>query len=359
MPMASGLYNAVRYVAFNATDNGAHACTNFIYGIVQDNAENSIISVFMCPNELSGRGDQLIDGLDITDALPYSETFDIDFDKTALFDGYQAHNYKLYSYPYIALALDTLSSCTVYRWEFFTSNAYTNSARFKLMGALSPNAEYRISPIRYCVDNIDDTENNINYTMSNFISGFPQCAWAIDSYAAWLAQKSTAEYLNMASTAVGVVSSFAQGNIIGGIQGGIGLASQYNTMVLEQTRGDMPRGNIGGSVDVAHKIKGAYFKHMSITGEYAKQIDSFFDRFGYCVNTIKHPSRKNREYYTYVKTNGCEIVNKPGKAIPCDAVEKIKQIYDNGVTFWTTATVCGDYSMARQNRPLNGGGGFN
>ena len=359
MPMASGLYNAVRYVAFNANETGAEACTRFIYDIVEDNAENSIISVFMCPNELSGRDDQLTDGLDISNVDPIEAIVDIEFDKSKLFDGYQAHNYKLYSYPYIALALDTLSCCTTYRWEFFSGEPFVNGVRFKTLGALSPNAEYRISPMNYCVDSTGDGTDNSNPTMSNFITGFPQCAWAIDSYAAWLAQKSTAEYLNMASSAVGVVGSFAQGNIIGGIQGGIGLASQYNSMVLEQTRGDMPRGNIGGGVDVAHRIKGAYYKHMSITGEYAKQIDSFFDRFGYCVNVIKHPSRRNREYFTYVKTNGCQIMNKPGKAIPCDAVEKIKQIYDNGVTFWTTAIACGDYSFARQNRPLNGGGGFN
>lgn len=350
MPINNGLFNGVRYVAFNMT--GYSAAQRFLYGITEDNAENSVISVFMCPKALITDSDNWTDGTDVEDVGAFQKNHTVHFNKNDYFDGYKPKNNKLYTHPYIALAVDTLSCCTIYRWEWFENATHYDEVKFEILGAISPNSEFRVSPINYC----NGEGSGANYTVSNFITGFPQCAWAIDSYAAWLAQKSTAEYLNMASTAVGVAGALMGGNVLGGIQGGIGLASQYNAMMIEQTRGDMPRGNIGGSVDTGAKIKGVYYKKMSITGEYAKQIDSYFDRFGYCVNEIKQPSRKNRANYTYIKTNGCQIRTLNAKAIPCDAVEKIKSIYDNGVTFWCEHTTPGDYSFALGNQPLGGGG---
>lgn len=360
MPIVNGLYNGVRYVGFSADNQGALACTRFIYGITEDNAENSIISVFMAPLafwESQASGGTLPQGSDLQSDEPYTKRMTISmFKSNKMFDGYLPINKKLYTFPFCALALDTLSCCTVYRWEWFTSKI-NNDVRFEIVGAISPNTEFRISPINYCCETRQQTDHEeVNYTYSNFVTGFPQCAWAIDSYAAWMAQKSTAEYLNMASSALGAIGAFAQGNIQGGIQGGIGIAQQYNQMVLEQSRGDTPRGNIGGMVDTAAKIKGAYFKSMTITKEYAQQIDSFFSRYGYCVNRLKKPSRRNRTYYTYTKTQDCQIKLLGTKSIPADAVEKIKSIYNNGVTFWTDQATPGDYMGAgSDNHPLGGG----
>lgn len=362
MPMNNGLYNGVRYVGF--TSDGAASA--FLRGITEDNADNSVISVFMCPAELcienyDGTLPPEFNGVDIISPAPFRKDTEIYFDPTEYFQGFVPNNMKLYTYPYIGLAVDTLSCVTVYRWEWFLFNKY-EKATFGMLGAISPNSEFRVSPKYY-----QTGENKYNYTESNFVTGFPQCAWAIDSYAAWLAQKSTAEYLNMAQTTAGgiagVVGSLMQGNIAGALTSGINayfdLAGQHNQQVLEQTRGDSPRGNIGGSVDTGARIKGIYYKKITITSEYAKQIDSFFDRFGYAVKQIKKPVRKNRKHYTYIKTSGCKITTM-NRGMPLDVVKKIQNIYDNGITFWHYSgdnnMVVGDYSVAADNEPIYGKG---
>lgn len=347
MPIMNGLYNGVEYFAFNADNDGARACTDFLYGIVEDNADNSVISVFMAPKAFysAESAGEMPNRHRLHSVDPYIEEYIIRFFRSnKMFDGYVPKNNKLYTFPFCALALDTLSCCTVYRWEWF-KNLDENGARFEFMGALSPNSEFRISPKDYSATISNNPGHTlVNYTASNFITGFPQCAWAIDTYAAWLAQKSTGEYLNIASTTVGAVAAGFNRDIAGAAQGLLGLASQLNAQVIEQSRGDTPRGNIGGMVDCAGKIKGAYFKSMTITGEYARQIDSFFTKYGYSVNRIKRPSRRNRKYFTYVKTRDCQIRLSGFVSIPCDAVEKIKSIYNNGVTFWTKDATPGDYS---------------
>lgn len=362
MPINNGLYNGVRYVGF--ADDGAASA--FLRGITEDNADNSVISVFMCPAELcienyDGTLPASFNGTDINNPAPFRKDTEIYFDPTEYFHGFVPNNMKLYTYPYIGIAVDTLSCATVYRWEWFLFNKY-EKATFGLLGAISPNSEFRVSPKYY-----QTSENKYNYTESNFVTGFPQCAWAIDSYAAWLAQKSTAEYLNMGQTAVsgltGIVGNLAQGNIGGALTSGVNavfdLAGQHNQQVLEQTRGDSPRGNIGGNVDTGARIKGIYYKKITITSEYAKQIDSFFDRFGYAVKQIKKPVRKNRKHYTYIKTSGCKITAM-NRSMPLDVVKKIQNIYDNGITFWHYSgndnMIVGDYRVAADNEPIYGKG---
>lgn len=364
MPINNGLYNAVRYVGF--ADAGAASA--FLRGITEDNADNSVLAVFMCPAELGidnydGTLPASFNGTDIDNPAPFRKDTEIYFDPTEYFQGFVPNNMKLFTYPYIGIAVDTLSCSTVYRWEWFLYNEY-EKATFGMLGAISPNSEIRVSPKYY-----QTAENTYNYTESNFVTGFPQCPWIVDSYAAWLAQKSTAEYLNMSGSAVmGLASVFGaalQGNALGAGTAAAStlfdLASQHNQQVLEQTRGDTPRGNIGGSVDTGARIKGVYYKKITITNEYAKQIDSFFDKFGYAIRQIKKPVRKNRKHYTYVKTSGCQIKGISGRAIPAEVANKIKSIYDNGVTFWHYSLgdenlIIGDYSLAADNDPIYGKG---
>ena len=62
--------------------------------------------------------------------------------------GFVPNNMKLFTYPYIGIAVDTLSCATVYRWEWFLFNKY-EKATFGMLGAISPNSEIRVSPKYY------------------------------------------------------------------------------------------------------------------------------------------------------------------------------------------------------------------
>ena len=76
--------------------------------------------------------------------------------------------------------------------------------------------------------------------------------------------------------------------------------------------------------------------------QYAKIIDNYFDMFGYKVNRVKKPSAGHRENYWYTKTID---VNIDG-AIPQKDLQKIKDCYNNGITFWYTPANIGNYSVS-------------
>ena len=72
----------------------------------------------------------------------------------------------------------------------------------------------------------------------------------------------------------------------------------------------------------------------------AKIIDGYFSMFGYKVNTLKVPNVAHRQNWWYTKTIGANIIGN----VPNDYMTKIKEAYDNGITFWRTPANFLDYS---------------
>ena len=52
--------------------------------------------------------------------------------------------------------------------------------------------------------------------------------------------------------------------------------------------------------------------------------------FGYKINQIKVPKFDSRPYWNYIKTSGVNLIGN----IPQDAMNVIKQMFDNGTTIW-------------------------
>ena len=69
-------------------------------------------------------------------------------------------------------------------------------------------------------------------------------------------------------------------------------------------------------------------------------IDQYFDMFGYKVNTVKSPNVKSRKNWNYLKTINCNFTGN----IPEKDMEKIKLIFDNGVTLWHNKDTMYDYN---------------
>lgn len=81
-----------------------------------------------------------------------------------------------------------------------------------------------------------------------------------------------------------------------------------------------------------------------ITPEYREKLANYFAMFGYKQNKTMVPNFRNRYYYNYIKTVG---VNIGSKGVPRNHLEKIKGIFDKGVTVWhidRDGVVVGDYS---------------
>ena len=78
-----------------------------------------------------------------------------------------------------------------------------------------------------------------------------------------------------------------------------------------------------------------------IKPEYAKRIDAYFDKYGYAQRSMYVPERQNRNYWSYLKTVGCNI---KGNINNTDLVT-IKTIYDNGITTWNNLEEVGHYEL--------------
>ena len=141
----------------------------------------------------------------------------------------------------------------------------------------------------------------------------------------------------------GVMSGafLASGNLTGAVQSHLNAMNIDNQRHLAEIKGSRVRGTVGAGSEVAKRTKAIYFKQISVTAEYAKMIDDFFDRFGYTCGRLKVPNRNARPHWTYTKTKD---VNLRGN-VPTDDMRKIKEIYDNGITFWNNGSEVGNYNL--------------
>lgn len=346
----SGLYTGIKYEFKQITNDlglplvvNIAALDQFVNARTASNQDDSIVSIFMIPHAFgSGGGD------DYPENPKYSQ---YTINRPTSLDGYTPRNQKLLTYPYNFLTVDGLNDSKNYRYELSKWNANTGQIRLEAGSVISPNPEIIVCPISY---NTDIPESGglptapRNPTEALYVTGFPQCPITIDAYRAWLAQQSGAQTISMIGSLVGIGAAAATGNIPGVLLGGVGLASSLNSSVVESSKGNRVRGGTGGSADVATHVKGIYAKKMCVTSAFAQMIDAYFDRYGYAVNSIAAPNPQTRRTWTYFKTSGASITG----TAPAEAIRKIKQIFDNGVTFWnmsdgtgSNGVTPGDYSQ--------------
>lgn len=176
------------------------------------------------------------------------------------------------------------------------------------------------------------------------LDGYPQCAYSTDSFKAWLAQ-------NGASTAVSVLGSAFTTSVGIATQNPMTIAggalSIAGTLAKISETASLPRqahGSTGSSASFAVGIKDFAFMHMTIRREYAELIDDYFDMYGYATHQVKVPNITGRPSWNYVKTIDSKIIG----SVPFDDMNKIRSIFDSGVTFWHGDWV-GDYTRNNKN----------
>jgi hypothetical protein len=101
--------------------------------------------------------------------------------------------------------------------------------------------------------------------------------------------------------------------------------------------------NLGNNVyfDYGHGLTGVWILKKEITPEYQKKLTDYFKMFGYKVNELELPNLQSRQHWNFIKTIGCNIYGD----IPNEDLEKIRSIYNNGVTLWHGDWV-GNYNLA-------------
>lgn len=274
----------------------------------------------------------------------------------ANFGSYTPHNNKLYSYPFTMLEVFTPEGAKAdYRYEFFNNNGQGN-ASFKYGGSITNPVELVLVPDGY---KIGRSQSPVQVMLEESISlkDYPLCSWNVDAYKAWVAQNSIPIAFGLGASLAGTVGSMMVAplaaqpqKIVGGVANLIGdvlgvMAQDYKASIAA----DQLHGQSKGSANVSTETQGFYFAHKVINESSARLIDSFFDRFGYAIKKIASVSRKNRKYFTYIKTVGCTLHG----GVPADDEDLICKLHDNGITYWDSSetSAIGNFNLAVGNIP--------
>lgn len=372
----SGIYTGLVKNICEETDVGraASKANDIISAATKANKADGIVSITMFPKYFLN--------ISVSSSIAVKPTDHVFEDIpafTGTFDGYKPKNNKLYTAPFCGVYVDNLQgNAANYAYEYFTNR----KPKFNIVGAANGNLECSSIPLNY-------KGLSANYQESLIMGGFPQCAWNVDTFKAWIAQNKYAIAAGVATTAIDTVKQVA------GAVAGVGLASaatgaaaqagnvsQFagayaNQMAAQQnaknvainsggdvlnktinlvaqvktasTQPNHSRGQQSSSVYCAMGVQGFHYMPYRIQGQFAHIIDDFFSMYGYKTNRLKVPNRSGRKSWNYVKTCGCNLTG----SAPADVTAELVSIYDRGITFWRCIdlstgnpfTRVGDYTL--------------
>lgn len=319
-----GIYGGCNMYAFNSTDTGS--IKNKLNAYIKK--PESIVALYMAPTVAVGAIPS--GGVKVTySSAPATLTLNGSALSTSeTLDGYTPKNKKLYTYPYNFFTVFSTNSSQNFRYEFFEDL----KPKFKVDVPLTQPIEVRLSAVNYKGASEDVTDALI-------ISGYPQCSWSNDSFKTWISQN-TIPILK----AVGNVAS-STALTMAGIPSAGGIESVRNLMAQgyqASQKADVTRGNTAsGNVAVATKTQTFYGARMSVSKEYAEMLDSYFSRYGYSIKKVAKPNLNARPHWTYIKV--AELAIKGGA--PAEALAKISNIFQNGVTFWKNGDELGRFDL--------------
>ena len=258
-------------------------------------------------------------------------------------NGYVPRNKKLLTYPYCYMNMTNNNGANaIFKYELFSGD----TCDFEIYGVLTPGMDIILTPQYY-----NGVLNGSNFIESLSCGKYPICGWASDVYINWLTQNGVNIATSLASSGIQIVGGLGIAASGGGAlmgassitSGSIGIAQTIGEIYKHSLTPMQAEGNVNtGNVKYASS-NGTFTAYgMSIKSEYAQVIDDYFDMFGYKVNTVKIPNKAHRSRYWYTKTIDINIDG----SLPMNDLQKIKDIYNNGVTFWRNASEIQDYSLS-------------
>ena len=313
-------------------------------GLTQCGQIDAVNGLFMAPADCVGTLQEDYSIEETTTPNSYSNTIS----KQTTLNGYSPVNNKLKCYPYNYLLVSNNNGTSVsLHYEDFS----TASCGFSIKMAVCPGASIRMIPTNY--KNVaENDEEGIN------MGKLPICSYPVDMYTNWLTQNSinvggvtvTSDDINIglssSNAILGTLGSALTGNVAGAVNSGVnGAGGIANALIAKKQHELMPpqaRGNLNAGDVITSSGKNTFhFYKMSIKQEYAKIIDEYFSAYGYLVNSFKIPNLSGRTNWNYVKTINVNIIGD----IPQEDMQKLKSIFNNGVTLWHNPSTFLDYSQ--------------
>lgn len=265
--------------------------------------------------------------------LPFSDspaTFSTSIPKLTSFEGFTPKNNKCFVYPYnYLLVTNNIGNQNIYKYELFGGT----QATFNTELSIGVGGSGKIVPLNYKGQERDDDE-------SLPLAKYPTCGWSADSYINWLTQNS----VNLSSQIFNTTTAPLT-NSLNPISLGTTTVNQvYSLMntfhqaeLLPSIQGTQPTGN----VNYGAKRNTFTIKQMHSKIEYLKIIDNFFSMFGYKINELKVPNVTGRPNWNFVKTIDCNITGD----FPQEDIQSLKNMFNNGITFWHNPNTFLDYSQ--------------
>ena len=274
------------------------------------------------------------------------------WDRNTTINGYTPKNNKLFCYPYNYLLISNNNGeDKEYYWEDFSSS----QAQFTMKGVPSLGCNIRIIPSNYKSTNLSG-----GYEWSMEAGSLPQVSWNSDHYLNWEASQGVKGGVNAASSYVSdygkageaVASGKEQvtpANVLEGIArtlssfGAVfkGIFSEVSSGYSESLKPNELRGQSTGDLNYANSKTCFTGYKMSIKAQQAQMIDDFFSMYGYRTDRLKLPNITGRSNWNFVKTQVCNVIGN----VPQGDIEQIKQIMNNGITFWHNPATYLDYSQ--------------
>lgn len=268
----------------------------------------------------------------------------------SVLDGYTPKNNKTLIYPnqYFE-ATNFTGGNQKFRLEFFNTKGV---ASFDKTGGCSQSSTLAYIPKGYngiagrCVEN------------AIYMAEFPTCTWVYQAWANMYGQSQVDLFgmkfnslsdlpfvnnaMNGAQSLVGSALNIDIPGMVGSAAGNIQDQVNSFAALSKQTRTpNTARGGMNSTTSLVNL--GSYtmgFRKYTCRAEIAKQIDDYYNVYGYLVSENKVPNITGRSSWNYVKTNGASVTGK----VPANVLKNINALFDRGITFWHTDDV-GNYAL--------------
>lgn len=381
-----GIYTGARYYAFDMSDATSALKLQHFLDLFQGSNMSEIISIYSVPKAVvptySAQPSSISTSSPPNDTSVFTDGVNGSQNNEG-FEGYDAKNMKLYTYPYTRLRLSNGEGEILdLAFELFDNPDY---CQFMIEGAFIGEPQISVYPMDYGIKygHLASEENyDHSISLTNFCSG----AFSSNALASYLQQESFGSLIKcIAGTVVSAGTGYMLGGgaLLGGamslgagitprialagrrgmIDAGImgassfvrGSADMTADYIRAKNTGDKPSGqNNRGAVAQQNGHKAVRFFRMKIRRYLAEQIDDYFTMYGYAQNKLMnigdYLENNTRPYFAYVQTSNFSVMYG---AFEQKYKMEIANIMNKGITFWfDTEYAIGRYDL--NNTPVLG-----
>ena len=358
--LIGGVFNSLKFFSTHTMNGAKQIISAYESGSVSTEA---IINVYMIPRCCANQdisSPTTWHGFQLYPLRNYFASDEYSLQQpTVLAGNYRPRNKKLYSAPFSYVYMSNNAGEDIeLKWEDFPVQRIGNYTMptinyYKyLVPSASISGKLLFTNYKNYASDTTTATQMVNYGIN--YAKVPVCAWTTDYYTNWLTQNGINTQVGLAEAGIGLLGSVAVGSMLGGVGGAVALTSGIvsagsqvmNTMAEQERASKVPPQSHGNTStgDLVYALKrnsiSCYF--MSIRPEIASVVDSYFDMYGYKVNAVKVPNVNGRYNWNYIKTIGCYIEAD----IPQEDLQKIKDMFNNGITIWHHANSFMNYNQS-------------